>query len=73
VSPIWVEFDEAARLVRLSRLPFVSSFNLTLVAFCGSLLSSCCQVRRGQGPEFESFNLHSRPCHLPIASPQVPG
>jgi hypothetical protein len=33
-SPFWVESDEAAaaRLVRLSRLPFVSSFNLTPVA-----------------------------------------
>jgi hypothetical protein len=37
-SPLWVESDEAAgtRLVRLSRLPFVSSFNFTPVA-CGKL------------------------------------
>jgi hypothetical protein len=40
-SPFWVESDEAAaaRLVRLSKLPFVSSFNLTPVALCGSLFN----------------------------------
>jgi hypothetical protein len=79
-SPFWVESDEAAaaRLVRLSRLPFVSSFNLTPVArgklpTCpspdGDIRISSTSLRCGGG-DFIAPSLLP-PLHYPPSSPSL--